>query len=124
MIKNTLHITFNITSSFKSTCNKHHPFLHTQNPPFETRILFTKHPTVFPTIIKSNSAFCLIAHRTIHLSINRTPSDCRAEKRSYPYFRVPSDETQMKYHRPEEQNLRTLGLGRVYPFRATPPPRS
>lgn len=61
-----------------------HSYIH-RIPP-STRIFFTKHPTVFPTIIKSNSAFCLIAHRTIHLSINRIPLRLSRREAQLPLF--------------------------------------
>lgn len=66
---------------------------------------------------------CSPYHRPIYQSSYPPLSDCHAEKRSYPYFRVPPDETRMKY--PLFTGPRTeftnVGLRRVYPFRATPP---
>lgn len=102
-------------------------------------MFFTKHSTVFPTSIipfsfqtlkKKEGRMqlhiplnCSPYHRPIYQSSYPPLSDCHAEKRSYPYFRVPPDETRMKY--PLFTGPRTeftnVGLRRVYPFRATPP---
>lgn len=76
----------------------------------------------------THSLNCSPYHGPINLRIRPSPSpppppsrDCHAGKRSCPYFRAPSDETQMKYPFSETE-FTNVGytLPRVYPFPSPP----